>query len=158
MSKDERNDRVAELLNEVANLRATVASLREEISDIRTDKVRLVNMETDHFEETQNLMAQLSVGMVKGTNMKLENTKEERTGKDKELKYWLSAQEKEESRKSFEKQCKVEMQKIEKLREICTELANQITDKDDTHRDTSGKRCENDQVDSNRWWTRQIEG
>ena len=137
-------------MNEVANLRATIASLRREISEIRTDKVRLVNMETDHFEETQNLMAQLSAGMVKGTNMKLENTKEELAGKDKELKYWLSAQEKEESRKSFEKQCKFEMQKIEKIREMCTELVNQITEKDNTQRYTSEKRCESDQVESNR--------
>ena len=50
------------------------------------------------------------------------------------------------------------MQKIEKLREMCTELVNQITDKDDTQRDTSGKRCESDQVESNRWWIRQLEG
>ena len=86
-------------MNEVANLRATIASLREEILEIRTDKVRLVNTETDHFEETQNLMAQLRVGMVKGTNMKLGNTKEELTGKDKELKYWLLAQEKRRVKK-----------------------------------------------------------
>ena len=154
VSKDERDDRVTELVNEVANLRATISSLREEISEIRTDKVRLVNTETDHFDETQNLMTQLSVGMVKGTKMKLENTKEELAGKDKELKYWLSTQEKEESRKLFEKQCKFEMQKIENLQEICTELVNQITDKDVNKRDTSGKQYESDQVELNRWWTR----
>ena len=51
---------------------------------------------------------------------------------------------KKKSQKSFEKQCKFEMQKIEKLRDMCTELVNQITDKDDTQRDTSGKRCESD--------------
>ena len=157
VSKDERDDRVTELVNEVANLRATISSLREEISEIRTDKVRLVSTETDHFDETQNLMTQLSVGMVKGTKMKLENTKEGLARKDKELKYWLSTQEKEESRKMFEKQCKFEMQKIENLQEICTELVNQITDKDVNKKDTSGKQYECDQVELNRWWTRQIE-